>query len=215
MVDIDERLLQTTVLLKRQFLLTDHLYTKRSPLTALEKAVGSGDQNVDHVLDVMNYTFALIDHIVRFNKIAFSIPKLSHKSPEFRSLKNDTDAFKTVRNIHQHINNDIMKIGEGPLLGSVVWASGQWSYIAALHDVGRQRSSPGMIFDTQENKYTMEFCYVYGEVYYDLGKAIQSIRRLHSHVDAQIKIQVDGKDFDAKDQFACLGIKFDLQPRNP
>ncbi len=87
MDNIDKRLVQAVVLLNRQYLLTDHLIdTQRPLLQGFEHAIDEGQQTLNHVLDVYNYVFGLIDHLVRYQKIAMSLPRLNQTSAEHRAL---------------------------------------------------------------------------------------------------------------------------------
>lgn len=207
-IDVKLMQAQTVVLLGRQYLLTEHLIESgASTLREFELAVRSGKQELSHVLKVYNYVFALIDHLVRFHKIAFSLPGFNHKSSDFRALSKAIGNLKAVRNQLQHINNDIMNDFKGPLLGSVCWASGNSQYMTLFHDIGRQRSSYGIVFDVQNNKHDHDFCYVYNEHYYSLGDAIEGMRTFQSYLDSVVQIQIDGKDYDIKDHFAALCIE--------
>jgi hypothetical protein len=206
----DELLLQSAILLKRQGLLTENLIrngeiTLKNFETAISK---SGQQNLEHVLNVINYVFGLIDNLVRYQKIAGSIPKLNHKSPEYRSFTSGMGNLKEVRNIHQHVNNDIMENFTGPLLGSVSWSSGQKCLTACLHDIGRERSLPALIYDTQEKKFTSTFCYIFGQTYYDLEKAITSMKQFDEFIDKSIRIEANGSPFLVEDHFIAMSAEF-------
>lgn len=70
MEKIDSRLIQTVILLDRQYALLEHLIgTKNHVLKDFELAVEKGEQTLEHVLDVYNYVFALIDHLERYRKL--------------------------------------------------------------------------------------------------------------------------------------------------
>lgn len=173
---IDAKLAQAAVLLNRQHLLTDHLIETRSAvLREFEHAVAGNRQVLDHVLDVYNYVFALIDHLVRYEKIAFILPRLNKKTAEYRALGDAMGDIKDIRNQLQHINEDIENDYKGPLLGAVCWISGQRQFIASFHDIGRPRSSPGIALNTRTGTYAQEFCYVYNDKYHDLGRAIEGV----------------------------------------
>jgi hypothetical protein len=214
MSKIDERLLQSVVLLKRQYLLTRHLIESRSgALREFEIAVTAGQQQVNHVIEVYNFAFALIDHLVRYQKIAHSIPKLNQKNNNFRSLNAAMGELKEVRNQHQHLSNHIINNFTGPLLGSVSWASEQNNFIAAFQDIGRQRSFPGIAFDTHLGKFTHEFCYVYGEKYYDLKKAITGLHEFNEYIDSNVFVEADGKPFKPEDLFVALRMQFQVNQK--
>jgi hypothetical protein len=209
---IDAKLVQTVVLLNRQYLLTDHLVETRSRvLTEFEKAIAEERQTLDHVLDVYNFVFALIDHLVRYQKIASVLPRLSQKSPPFRALGAAMGDLKEIRNQLQHINNDIENDYSGPLLGAVCWISEQKQFIASFHDIGRSRSSPGIILDTRTGKYAQEFCYVYNGVYHDLARAIEGMHTFNTFINSLVSVEIDGKPYDPKEHFMALCIEFGIR----
>jgi hypothetical protein len=157
----DAKVAEAVVLLERQYLLTCHLIDTRSgALEALEQAIGTKTAQLNHVLAVFGYVFALIDDLVRYQKIVFSLPVFSQKSPECRALNAAMGELKEVRNQLQHINNDIENEQSGPLLGAVCWIKGRSQFIASFNDISRRRSTPGIVLDTQTGKYLHEFCYV-------------------------------------------------------
>lgn len=206
---IDAKLIQAAVLLDRQYLITEHLVeTIGGTLAAFQRAIEERQQELSHVLAVYNYVFALIDHLVRYEKIAFSIPRLNQKSAEYRAFREAMGNLKEIRNQLQHINNDIENENSGPLLGTVCWVSNNNQYIASFHDIGRKRSSPGIVMDTQTGSYLHEFCYVYNDIYYDLGGAIAGMRTFNDFISAKIRIEIDGKPYETKDHFLALCVKF-------
>lgn len=86
--EIDNKLIQAVVLLDRQFLLTDYLIeSKKITLKEFEQALAEKRQSISQVLSVYNYIFALIDNLVRYQKIASVIPRLSQKKKNFKILK--------------------------------------------------------------------------------------------------------------------------------
>src|SRR5438093_13660472 len=102
---IDARLVQTVVLLNRQYLLLERLIeSKDRVFREFENAISENQQALVHVLDVYNFVFALIDHLVRYHKIATVLPRLNHKLPPFRALQSSVGDFKEIRNQFQHIN---------------------------------------------------------------------------------------------------------------
>lgn len=212
---IDAKLAQAVVLLNRQYLLTDHLIETRSRvLREFEHAIEEKRQALDHVLDVYSYVFALIDHLVRYQKIAFVLPRLNQKSAQYRALGNAMGDMKDIRDQLQHINNDIENDYTGPLLGAVCWVSGQRQFIASFHDIGRLRSSPGIILDTRTGTYAQEFCYVYNGVYHDLCRAIEGVRAFNKFVNSRVHVEVDGKPYDPQDHFAALCIELRISPED-
>lgn len=213
---IDAKLAQAVVLLNRQYLLTDHLINTRGPvLREFEFALCEKRQGLDHVLDVYNYVFALIDHLVRYEKIAFVLPRLNQKTAEYRMLSDAMGDIKDIRNQIQHINNDIENDYTGPLLGAVCWVSGQRQFIASFNDIGRRRSSPGISLDTRTGAFTQEFCYIYNDKYHDLGRAIEGMRAFNKFVSSQIRVEVDGTQYDPKEHFTALCIEFQIPIKSP
>src|SRR5579884_1538626 len=120
-----QKFIQSVILLDRQYALTEHLIATQSQvLKNFERAAEKNEQALNHVLDVYNYVFALIDHLERYRKIALSIPILNQKCAECRALINSLGGLKDVRDQIQHINNEIENEYTGPLLGSIFWVSG-------------------------------------------------------------------------------------------
>ncbi len=114
----DVKLAEAVVLLERQYLLTCHLIdTRADALAAMEEAVSNKAERLEHVLAVFSYVFALVDDLVRYQKIVFSLPVFSQKWPECRALNAAMGELKEVRNQLQHINNDIENEQSGPLHG--------------------------------------------------------------------------------------------------
>lgn len=200
----DDRLLQTTILLMRQFLLTDNLYARSTSLVDFELAIAEQRQGFKHVLDVYNFALALIDNMVRYLKVAHALPKLNQKGKEFRALSSAIGDFKKVRNTHQHLSNEVMSDISGPLLGSVTWARDEKNFIAALHDLNRNRSFPGLVYDRVERKFTQEFCYVYGETYYDLSAAMNAMRKFDVFIRSAVRVEIDGKVFRPEEHFCAI-----------
>src|SRR5258706_3791912 len=98
---------------------------------------------------------------------------------------------KEIRNQLQHINNAIENDNPGPLLGAVCWVSNGDQFMTSFHDIGRERSSPGIVMDTQTGRYLHEFCYVYNDVYHDLGGAIAGMRAFNESISATIRMEID------------------------
>lgn len=211
---IDARLAQAVVLLDRQYLITEHLIESTSEvLGAFEQAIEEQQQGLPHVLAIYNCVFALVDHLVRYEKIAFSIPRLNQKGAEYRAFGAAMGNLKDIRNQLQHINNEIENDDSGPLLGAVCWISKGDQFLVSFNDVGRERTSPGIVLDTHTGQYLHEFCYVYNDVYHDLGAAIAGMRAFNKYVSSQVHVEIDGKPYDPKDHFVALKIKFQLQPK--
>jgi hypothetical protein len=211
---IDARLVQAVVLLGRQYLLTEHLIeTTSGMLSAFEQSIEEKQQSLSNVLDVYNCVFALVDHLVRYEKIAFSIPKLNQRSAEYRAFGAAMGSLKEIRNQLQHINNEIENDDSGPLLGAICWISKGDQFLVSFNDMGRERSSPGIVLDTHTGQYLHEFCYVYNDVYHDLGGAIAGMRTFNTFVSSKVQVEIDGKPYDPKDHFTAIKIKFQLPPK--
>ena len=65
---------------------------------------------------------------------------------------------------------------------------------------------PGLIFDTQANKFIHDFCYVYNETYYDLGKAIAGVSNFSKFIEKSVSIKVDEKLYSAETNFIALSV---------
>ncbi len=207
-----EALAQAVVLLERQHMLIEHLIKTNSfALKDTESAIEANNQSISHVFNVYNYVFLLIDHLVRYQKITAVLPKFNKKRHEFRAFNKNMGTLKDIRNQIQHINNDIENSFSGPLLGTICWAAGNSSYIASFHDIGRKRSSYGLIYDSHQDKYTSEFCYVYNDTYHDLGKAIQAVRTFSEFIRSSVHIEIDGKQFEADKHFVAVRMQFSRQ----
>lgn len=207
MEEIDHLMFQATVLLRRQFLLTERLIqTQSSVLKNFEEAIEGRKTSITHVLDVHNYVFALIDHLFRYKIIAHKVPRLNQKNPEFRSLDEAID-LRDARDQIQHINEDIRNNYDGPLLGNVCWISNKKQYIAVLHDVGRTRGAPGIVFDAYTETYMNQFCYVYNNKYYDLDRAAIGMRHFHKYIISEVKIEIDGKPYADDEHYGAFSIK--------
>lgn len=203
----DAKIVEAVVLLERQYLLTCHLIKAgSSALVAMEQAISAKKQGLEHVLSVFNYVFALIDGLVRYQKLVFSLPMISQNRPECRALNAAMGDLKEVRNQLQHINNDIENEQSGPLLGAVCWVNDSAQFLASFHDVSRRRSSPGIVLDTQTGKYLHEFCYVYNDIYYDLGRAIAGMHRFQGFLKESVQLTVNGKPYDPAEHYVAARI---------
>lgn len=206
---IDARLIQAAVLLGRQYRMLERLYEGgQSTLTNLEAAIDNKTNNIDHVFDVYNYVLALIDSFARYQKTAFSIPRLNQKDAEYRALETAMGDIKDARDQLQHLNNDIENDNTGPLLGGVVWARGNRSYIVALNDVGRDRSTPGIAYDTHEKRHVSDFCFTYGDKHYDLAKAFSGIQIFQAWVNRKVRIEIDGQPYEDEKHFISICAAF-------
>lgn len=209
--NIDQLLAQAVVLLQRQFLLTEHAIQAGSrALIEFENAVASNSQDIQNVFAAFNYAFALVDHLVRYRKIAAVIPRISQKSTEFRALESSLHPLTAIRNQFQQINNHIENKNSGPLLGSVCWSSQNAQFVASFNDVGRRRTVPGVWMDTQTGRFGLQFCYIYNDSYYDLEKAILGMREFQKYMDHFCTVQIDEKDFAQEDHFMALRVEFKL-----
>jgi hypothetical protein len=209
MTDVDSKLAQAAVLLDRQYLMLTRIHERGKPaLTTAETAIDAKSTTIEHVLDVYNYVFALIDNLARYQKIAGALPRFNQKEPEFRALAASLGNIKGARNQLQHINNDIENDYSGPLLGGICWINGDRQFLVALHDIGRKRSSPGIVFDNWNNRYLNEFCFTYGDTYYDLAKAMAGVRAFNSYLASAVRIEIDGKPYVADQHFSAISVAF-------
>jgi hypothetical protein len=212
---IDERLIQSVILLDRQFCLIERLIeTHHLTLANFEEAIEKKEQNLNCVLDVYNYAFSLIDHLDRFRKIALIIPKLNQKTPEYRAFISSMGKIKDLRDQIQHINNDVENNNIGPLLGSVCWISEKRQFIASFNDIGRERTLFGPIYDTITGQYIHEFCFVYNEEYHDLQKAIKGVKLFIKYIKSIINVQVNSRDYETKDHFSALCTEFQFKTKS-
>lgn len=206
---IESKLIQAVILLDRQYRMIVRLTERLAPvLEELELAIPQKTVSLDLVLDAYNYALTLIDNLERYRKTAFSIPRLNRKSPEYRDLAHALGNIKDARNQLQHLNNDIENSNTGPLLGGVSWVSNQQEYSVLLHDVGRARSSPGIVFDTKTDAYTMKFCFTYGDSYFDLAQALAGVRAFNAFVLSYVHIEIDGKPYRAENHFMAYRMSF-------
>jgi hypothetical protein len=209
--DIDQLLVQAVVLLQRQHLLAESLVVSGSViLTRFEQALAEASQNIENVIEVFNYCWALVDQLERYRKIASGIPKLNQRGAEFRALEAALLPLKNIRNQFQHINNHIRNTNSGPLLGSVCWINGTEQFIASLPDIGEPRSIPSLYLDTQTGAFAQQFCYIYNDEYYDLGAALGGMRKFQKYIDMACQIEVDGKPFVQRDHFIAMRVVFKL-----
>lgn len=214
MTDIDTRLARSYVLLSRQFLITEYVARKRCPrvLALYEQAIAKKSQSINDVLRVYELAFSLVDNIVRYQKIASTLPRFSQKSDEFKLFAKRLSGMKELRNLLQHINGDIDTEFESPILGGVTWVKGDTNYIVAFNDLGVKRSLPSIVFDTQEMAFTKEFCYVHNGKYYDLALAIKGYREYQKYVEAKCRVEADGKPYQADEHYSAIGLSFRKPP---
>ena len=210
MTDIDTRLVHAFVLLGRQYLMTEHVVQRRKPrvLGLFEKAIKNKNTTIHDVVRVYELAFSIVDNIVRYQKIAGMLPRLGQKTEEFKLFSSKLSGLKDLRNLLQHINGDIDTEFESPILGGVTWVKGEVNYMAAFNDLGGSRSLPGIVYDTQENKFTSNFCYVHNDRYYDLSGAIDGYRGYHKYVESKCAVDVNGKQYSVNEHFMALAMAF-------
>jgi hypothetical protein len=213
--NIDERLAQTVVLLHRQREIIQHLSSKREPevLKNIENEISSGSQTVQSLYPVYEYTFSLIDNLVRYQKILNVTPKVSQREKAIAKYNKVLEPLKQARNQIQHINNDIENSFSGPLLGSVCWNRGLTQYIVSLGDIGRSRSTPGIMLDTHTGEFVAELCYIYNETYHDLHKAVSETEEVHRWLTSAITITIDNAPYNPNSHFQALKVEFNLNSR--
>lgn len=210
MTDIDTRLVHAFVLLGRQYLMTEHVVQRRRPrvLGLFEKAIKNKNATIHDVVRVYELAFSIVDNIVRYQKIAGMLPRFGQKTEEFKLFSSKLSGLKDLRNLLQHINGDIDTEFESPILGGVTWVKGEVNYMAAFNDLGGSRSLPGIVYDTQENKFTSNFCYVHNDKYYDLSEAIGGYRGYHKYVESKCAVDVNGKRYSVNEHFMALAMEF-------
>jgi len=207
--DLQQLIFQSVVLLQRQYLLAEHLIANgETTLAKFEQTVIEGTQSIDSVFAVFNYCWALVDQLDRYRKIAAVVPKLNQKGMEFRAFEAAFKSLNKICNQFQHINNHVRNENSGPLLGSVCWVNGSAQFFASLPDIGRSRSVPGIPINTRTGTFRYKFCYVYNDVYYDLGGAIQGMRSFQKFVDAQVALSLDGTTLVQRDHFIAMRVEF-------
>jgi hypothetical protein len=200
---IDDRLIQTVVLLNRQYEIIQYLSSKREPdvLNHLENAINSGTTTIQSVYPVYEYVYSLIDNLVRYQKIFAVMPKISQKEEAISRYNRALFPLKEPRNQIQHINNDIDNSFFGPLLGSICWNRDLTQYVVSLGDIGRSRSIVGIPLDTQTGIFVAEFCFIYNETYHDLHKAILETAEVHKWLSNEISITIDDAPYDPNSHF--------------
>jgi hypothetical protein len=202
---IDSRLVQGMILLHRQYLLTRHLVSTQGVIVPkLEESLRGGEQSFPEVLEIYNYVFALVDHLVRLQKIVASLPRLNKKDPEVLKFDAAMGGLKEIRNQFQHINNDIENAFTGPLLGAICWGRGPEQFVVSMNDIGRERSSELTSFDTWGAGFPEHFHYLYNGRSYDLQAAIDGTEAFWQWLDTKILVQVDGRKFDPASFSASL-----------
>lgn len=187
-------------------MLIENLFSTQLQISLMEfeQAISDGTQSLQHCLAVYNNTFAIIDHLVRYQKIASVLPRFSQKSAEFRALDVAMGNLKELRNQHQHINNDIVNDFTGPLLGSINWARGRMQYITLFHDIGRKRSSPSIVFDMEVGEWLHDYCYIFNQETHDLSGAITGVKSHHSFIAEKVHLEVGGKPYNPSEHFVAM-----------
>jgi hypothetical protein len=212
---IDERLAQAVVLLSRQYEIIDYLFSQRESevLKPIESEISSGLPKVQSVYPVYEYVYSLIDNLVRYQKILNVTPKLNQKEQPISDFNLALSPLKEARNNLQHINDNLRCSFSGPLLGSICWNRGPTQYIVALSDVGRSRSVPGIVLDTQTGTFVAELCYVYNETYHDLHKAVSEAAAVHEWLSTKISMSIDNAPYDPNSHFQAIKLEFSLNPK--
>lgn len=213
MPDIDKRLIHAFVLLQRQFLITEYVVKQRKPkvLRSFEKAITDQKQSIQDVLRVYELAFSIVDNIVRYEKIACILPRFNQRTDEFKLFSSRLDGMKELRNLLQHINEDIDTEFESPILGGITWAKNNINYMAVFNDLGEKRSVPGLIYDPKKEKFTEKFCYVHNGKYYDLSEAIKGYQDYQKFVESKCQITIDGKSYKANEHYVALAATIQLK----
>ena len=207
--DIDKKFIHSFVLLERQFLITEYLVKKRKPrvLSEFEKSLKLEKQSVQDVLRVYELVFSIIDNVVRYEKIASTLPKFNQKNEDYKRFSKNLEGMKELRNLLQHINGEIENDFKSPILGGVAWVKNNTNYMAAFNDLGEGKSLPSLVYDTHKDEFTQDFCYVHDGKYYDLSKAIKGYQDYQKYVKNRSLIKVDAKSYDVSDHFVALGME--------
>lgn len=212
MTNVEKRFIRTFILLGRQAALINYLAEERKPrvFSSFEDCFARGLPGLSDVVAVYEFAFALEDNVHRYFTIASSLPKFNQKSREFRQLTKKTNGIEDLRNLLQHLRGDIDTEFESPILGGVTWANGLTNYMACFHEIGDQRSVPGLVFDSVAGAFVQEFCYVHDGKYYDLALAIEGCREYQSHVESVAEVKIDGKPYRVDGHF--MALKMEIRP---
>jgi hypothetical protein len=210
-MDIDQRLIETYVLFQRHvFLLESHHKTKKSVLdsflTALEK---NKDSRIDEILKLYNYVILFVDLAVRIQKLAHALPRINHRSKEYRQFDDRLGELKDLRNRFQHINNEIDVDGHHHLLGAISFYADSRLYCVAFQDISRTRKSatlPFEITDEQKLKINHEFGYVLENKTFDIDKIYEACCNLAAHLESQINLVEDGGNIDIKTKYDIWAV---------
>lgn len=206
-----EHIAQVAIALIRQHQLLSNIAEKRdSVLGRFESSIPKRDDGFQAVFDVYNYVFALLDSVVRYHKMAHTLPGISKKNLPYRRLDDAVDHFKDARNQIQHLNNDVINDFSGPLMGAITWPNGVKNYNALLNDVGRVRSTRTLTFDTKTASFAHGLCYVYNEKHYDLDAAVSVIHEFHSNLISKMVIRAGEADFDPLSNIAAFEVSYEI-----
>jgi hypothetical protein len=202
-------MVQVAIALIRQYQLLSNLSQKRGDvLSCFEASMPTQENGFQGVFDIYNYAFALLDAVVRYHKMAHSLPGVSKKEVLYRRLDKAIDHFKGARNQIQHLDNDVVNEFSGPLMGAVTWPNDVTNYSAVLNDVGRERKIGLLAFDTVEGKFVNGFCYVYNDKYYDLDAAVSAINTFHADLMSRMVLKVGETDFDPLSNISVLHVSY-------
>lgn len=205
---IDSRLIQTFVLLHRQYDLAMRVIAVQGRIVEeIEESLSAETQRYEQALDLQNYVFALVDHLVRFQKIALSLPRFNYRSPEYTAFVAAMGDLKEIRNQFQHINNDAENSFQGPLLGAICWGRGDRQFVVTMHDIGRERSSSLVAYDRKEGGFPEHLRFIYNDRDHDLVAACNAMTALWDWIAKRVFLKVDGKDFAPIDHTAILSIR--------
>ena len=202
-MEIDKRLIETLSLFKRHvYLLKRHSENQENIVKRLETLIDKKSSNkINEVLDLFNYVFLFVDLSVRLQKIAYSIPRISHKSDEYRAFEKELKNLKEVRNKFQHINNEVASDGTDHLLGTISWFSNSKIYAASFQDISRERSGKSIPFEvTADQKLIVHqnLCYVMESNHYDLENIFKACIELQKYIDSKFKLKDENGFLDLK-----------------
>lgn len=200
---------QVAIALIRQYQLLTNLAQKRDDILGrFEASMPTREDEFQGVFEVYNYVFALLDAVVRYHKMAHTMPAFNKRDPLYRRLDEAVDHFKDARNQIQHLNNDVANDFSGPLMGAVTWPNGVQNYNAVFNDVGRVRQIGLLIFDTAKDQFVNGLCYVYNDKYYDLDAALAAIRTFHADLTSRFSLKAGEVDFDQLSNIAAFHVSY-------
>lgn len=149
---------------KKCLLIVDHLFSALEQSTLQAEDSVKVTENNSVVPEIYISALGLIDFFHRFNEIISTMPLISKKQPELKSLSKALKPVKDCRNYLQHMRGDLMK-NESisyPILGAISWTHEGRNYVLSSSQPTKNFSMPCIVFDTFENKYICKYQLVIG-----------------------------------------------------